>query len=551
MGKAMIVGGGDDGLYTIERIYNDTVYQQQKAMLEGQITGADERIAELDSEINEAEGEASEAYSNVQAAQDDYVQAVRDGEGIGDAKTLLDGAMSVWSALQGRLQGLRTNRQVQVGSRLSAQKRLHMLESAQPPGLEQAWCADHVEDASGEVETIEAPGEPQRPLVIAPQHPDGAGSGPGGKLQPREWMAPAQAYVNAALLPGWQYWRPTYRVGTISDIDGNTCTVRLDPEQSTAQGLPVNQQSVLVDVPIDYMDCDGEAFEDDDRVVVRFKNQSWASPVVVGFVSEPRECELPLFALWEVSTASDPSTENVAAFDGNTLDGFACYTCCFDGPQTDEQWPGTRQNRWRLTIGENVDQPFLLLFEMQEDEFYSMVSEAEDFGYVEPSATRSLLDQEYTREQEEHYRDFQIVPMDSSLRVSATVLGKRNPETDPDASCGDFSTDIVAWSFRTDERDVRLREEEQEVDVVAVGRMGSPSPHEYTPSPGVVMASESSSAEEIVFKTISLGEIGPIYGREDNGQRPVYTVKAIADVVTLQRPVGARQYLVLELERED
>ena len=58
----------------------------------------------------------------------------------------------------------------------------------------------------------------------------------------REVMTAAQAFWNAAVLPGWQRWMPTYRIGTISDIDydADTASVELDDATSTAQDLPIN-----------------------------------------------------------------------------------------------------------------------------------------------------------------------------------------------------------------------------------------------------------------------------------------------------------------------
>ena len=115
-----------------------------------------------------------------------------------------------------------------------------------------------------------------------------------GVFLDRSLLSPAQAYFNAAIFPGWQKWMPTYRWGTASDVDddANTMTVTLGSATSSAQSLGVNSQAVLYRVPITYMTCNSNAFFDGDRVVVQFENQQLASPRVIGFLDNPKECIL-------------------------------------------------------------------------------------------------------------------------------------------------------------------------------------------------------------------------------------------------------------------
>lgn len=125
-----------------------------------------------------------------------------------------------------------------------------------------------------------------RPSTDNPVYGDGVMTG-------RQVMSPSQAYYNAAILPGWQKFKPMYRWGTASNVDyeANTMTVTLADATSSAQGLNVNAQSVLFDVPVEYMTCDAGAFEDGDRVVVQFRNQDQSLPLVIGFVDNPRACQ--------------------------------------------------------------------------------------------------------------------------------------------------------------------------------------------------------------------------------------------------------------------
>jgi len=160
------------------------------------------------------------------------------------------------------------------------------------------WCADYTEELTGEVDTVEIDGSPVPAIQIAP---GGASElTAGSKLANIMAMSPSGAALAWMLLPGWQRWRPTYRVGKIHDIDyeAGTCSVTLDATVSIAQGLAINQAAELTGIGARYMECDMWVFEEGDRVVVEFRNQlnaptddaPMAGPVVVGFEIAPRPC---------------------------------------------------------------------------------------------------------------------------------------------------------------------------------------------------------------------------------------------------------------------
>lgn len=125
-----------------------------------------------------------------------------------------------------------------------------------------------------------------RPASTSPNFGDGLMTAP-------QVMSPEQAFLTAAVMPGWQKWRPTYRTGTITalDVDADTASVSLDAAASSAQGLGINQTGSLSNVPVSYMTCNAKAFEVGDRCVVRFTAQDWSRPVVIGFVDNPKPCE--------------------------------------------------------------------------------------------------------------------------------------------------------------------------------------------------------------------------------------------------------------------
>jgi hypothetical protein len=113
-----------------------------------------------------------------------------------------------------------------------------------------------------------------------------------GYVRAREVQSPWQAYYNAAILPGWQKWMPTYRWGTISaiDYDNNKADVALSAATSSAASLGVNQSSTLAGLPVVYMSCNADAFAVGDRVIVAFTGQNWNDARVIGFVDTPRMC---------------------------------------------------------------------------------------------------------------------------------------------------------------------------------------------------------------------------------------------------------------------
>lgn len=110
-----------------------------------------------------------------------------------------------------------------------------------------AWCADLTTGLTGDVGTIEIPGERSDGLNIQPGTDGNAeyNSERDGQLLPAVATSAMASYFNRALLPGWQKWKPTYRYGTIVpdslDFDSDTCSVCLDPAYSSQQNLDINR----------------------------------------------------------------------------------------------------------------------------------------------------------------------------------------------------------------------------------------------------------------------------------------------------------------------
>ena len=197
-----------------------------------------------------------------------------------------------------------------------------------------AWCGDLTTDLSGEVGLIEIPGQRQY-LNIQPGYDGNAAydADRDGQLQPAIGGTPAGVFYNLAMQPGWQKYKPTYRYGTITaiDYDNDRCEVDLDPAISTIMGINVNQATSLSDVPIEYMDCDSAAFKTGDEVIVKFEDQDWDNPKVIGFRDHPKPCGQPVVVtLADWAIVINPKTgdyyEDVTDNDGNVITSWPVLT---------------------------------------------------------------------------------------------------------------------------------------------------------------------------------------------------------------------------------
>lgn len=182
---------------------------------------------------------------------------------------------------------------IKVLQKTALEKRKSSLQSSFPDDKTiSAWCADFTEDLSGVVSTIEVPGE-STAIQIAPGY-SGASYDPAvnGQLSPTIGQNAFQAMYNLITLPGWQKWMPTFRYGTITSIDEDNCDIALDEAVSSQQALNVNQEETLSSVPIEYMDCNGAVFSEGDTVLIKFEEQDWTKPKVIGFKEEPKPCQV-------------------------------------------------------------------------------------------------------------------------------------------------------------------------------------------------------------------------------------------------------------------
>lgn len=291
VGRATITANSGEGLYTVEADYGVTEVNQQVAALQAEAAALQSAVDELTPKIAAAE---SERVSK-QLALNVAISAL-----TGDDPDDSTAQSAVDKATQEVLQALAKKEVLEsqlnrASARIATiEGKVELLQGLPLTATKAAWCVDYTDDATGQVRTIEINGE-QPQLLIAPMAP--APDGSEGLMTHRLAMSPAATFVNAAILPGWQKFAPTYRVGEITaiDYDAETCDVDLDAALSSAQDLDINQASSLSAVPIEYMTCNADVFEVGDRVVVRFDDQDWEQPKVIGFESNPKECIFDVF----------------------------------------------------------------------------------------------------------------------------------------------------------------------------------------------------------------------------------------------------------------
>jgi uncharacterized protein YkwD len=115
------------------------------------------------------------------------------------------------------------------------------------------------------------------------------------RLRYAESMSDAAIFINAALEPGHLKWKPLWRYGTITALDGDVASVSLTPiparifQGETAMALDTEAQETLTSVPIEYPPCNGQRFEVGHEVLIFFGFDR-ATPKIIGFRREPLPC---------------------------------------------------------------------------------------------------------------------------------------------------------------------------------------------------------------------------------------------------------------------
>lgn len=349
MGKGTIVSGGTDGLYQID-------YEVDKTRMQTRIDALVSAI-EILTEVDIPEGEAVAAGK--QTEHSDLLVQLNSAINLGNDTTAITKSLSIALSDLNAATNILSSSKMKLGS-LTKEKQF--LTDNLPPDEEiAAWCADLNESLSGEVGTIEIPGERTAPVIIMP----GGSSGNDaiydtdrdGQIVPVLGLSPSENYYNLAMMPGWQKYQPTFRLGVITNLNANLCDITLDAAISSLQGLDVNPDATLTNVPITYLTCDGAAFEVGDRVVVAYTGSgpgTTYTPSVIGFESNPKTCGLstPIYYYREKeATAADPVDAH-NAFLAAPWSAWASTTFGGNTPYYTSRNFGTPATSWRFRARE-------------------------------------------------------------------------------------------------------------------------------------------------------------------------------------------------------
>ncbi len=322
MGKGRIVSVGPGAAqYDIDVVRDVTYINNRITKLTEEITALDTKIAIEETTVTEKSAEMAAALT-----------ALNNAIATGNETTVKDTTKTYRAAASAYVVAVRTLSRHKL-EWLEKQKEKESLEAI-PETVRHTgvWCVDYTADLSvgKEVGTIEMNGEDSH-ILIRPGGP--SFSKTMGQLQPVMGGPASQAAWNWAMFPGWQKWKPTYRVGTITSLDktNDKCNVALSAAASIAQSLDINAADNLASVPIDYMDSDAESFIVGDEVVVEFTGQSNNSPKVIGFVENPRMPGWIFTFSGPYAPATKPSVLCYYLHPDGTLQDVACTTVFSSG----------------------------------------------------------------------------------------------------------------------------------------------------------------------------------------------------------------------------
>lgn len=314
MGKALILESLGSGNYKIQYTFETVIVDQRILELEVTI----ENLVTVEIPAQEAltaaaETSVADAIHNLNIAIGLEIEdEIRDkGAALIQARKYLSDQKSELSLLNITKTSLEATLEFLIKYRLK-------------PVELKAWCVDYNEKISGEVGTIEPVSSTTDPVIIRPagikgkdakyeEASDGIVASP-ASMSAFGWL------FNTMMKPGHQKWFSKYRVATLMAFhtdDGNICNVRFDEALSEDLELDVNQTETSYNLPIEYLECNAEAFKLGDRVIVEHEEELptgentrgfFVPKRVIGFESHPRPCGLT-FIVWKGDDTIDYNRE--------------------------------------------------------------------------------------------------------------------------------------------------------------------------------------------------------------------------------------------------
>ena len=330
MGKGTILGSKDlnleRGQYRIRLEKSDTRSATDLERIDQELLVLDTLVPERYSSYSDAQRLHSFATSDL----DRVVQQSIETPGP-DADAKVQAATTAERTAYDTLIKSKAQYQSVVLKQQSLMNKRSYIENQSSEDIRTVWCADCQRTLTGSVGTLEIPGTDDL-VLIYPGGADGTdseySSSRDGQLRSVSAMSPAEAAWNYTMFPGWQKYKPTYRLGKITDRPPGhaKCSVLLDA-YSTAQGLDTDVTRTLTNVPMVYKNRDdGGPYVVGDRVVVEFQNQNWESPRVIGFEDYP--CTTSSSSSTTTTTSEPPQIPGIfqISYLGGTLYRFAGWS---------------------------------------------------------------------------------------------------------------------------------------------------------------------------------------------------------------------------------
>jgi len=289
MGKAIIKTNKGNGLYSVKVLYKNSGLKSRKKFVEDRIKQVAEELMTLKSSLAQLNSDLSTnvtTRNNAIVSGDDNLLNTAQNE-INKQIKDINKLEFIIAAGNSELLSLKTELEILV---LAEAKYINNPD-------QDAWCSEYDETLTGNVDTIELSDEHNppnnQPIIIAPiPLPDARILTPAIDMAHDIWSF---GYMFAATT-AHQYNRPEYREANITfiDYDNNKANITFVKNKTAlsfnGKQYPLNRFNSFKDVPIKYMNCDAKVFIVGDKVLVEF-NRNNQTPLIVGFIDNPRLCE--------------------------------------------------------------------------------------------------------------------------------------------------------------------------------------------------------------------------------------------------------------------
>jgi len=291
VGKGTILSSLGSGQYSVQVTPDNSCIQAEQARLTTLANNLDAEIASKELEVAQALLEKEDARLALDIAIAGFAAdpPTYTAEQVGQAEVAYREAFLTHDRLTKEAAGLR----FQQKSYLTEVARLSTISL--PTETKTLWCVDLTEDLTGDVGLLHVndASDGSAGLLV---HPGWGGAAVysyprDGVSASNEAVGQATSFLFWALKPCVQRHRPHIRVGTVTAVDtgADTVDITLDAAVSSEQRLNINYSTSLASVPVEYMDCNAQAFAEGDRVIVDFQG-SFTTPKVIGFKDNPKPC---------------------------------------------------------------------------------------------------------------------------------------------------------------------------------------------------------------------------------------------------------------------